>query len=367
MNEAIALLHLVRTTKNSSAEPVGIWYIDTSTVVPWYPAERDALRDRGWKALKGPAPSMLEWARYRASTSPSWRIVASSDLFTEVRPEELEGLYHTEHDAWAATVVQENNATAEMRSWEKHLDAHVGEQSQYSGWGTNRIVNAQSWWLASELVRRNPSLAAYETHPGDGMYDVLCVTTPETMSAEWSSPEHSQPITMLNRAGTVQIHLGQKVPMTFAWSEVLTAPDPHALIKRIETVAGWQPRLPAITAKRALAYRFMATLLTLTQNARIRWDVRMNYGSEAQAYPRGALDNFPGVFDAARTTTLTGAWAEPLSHFWTVRRGDEVVAVVSDSAGFFPRHGKPCSLMDQYVAGKRRIEPMVLELLGKLM
>lgn len=366
MNEAIALLHSVRTTKNSSPEPVGIWYIDKSTAIPWYPEQREAFRDRGWKALKGPAPSLLEWARYRASTSPSWRIVATSDLFAEVRPEALIGLYQTEHDAWTATVVQKKDAAAEMRTWKKHLDAHEDKQSQHSGWGVNRIVNAQSWWLASELVRRNPSLAVYETHPGDGMYDVLCVTTPDTMSAEWPSPEHSQPIAMLNRAGTVQVHLGQKVPMTFAWDEVLSAPDPHALIKRIETVAGWQPRLPATTAERALAYRFMATLLTLTQNARIRWDVRMSYGAEGHAYPRGALDGFPDVVDAARTTALTGAWAEPLSHFWTVRRGDEIVAMVSDTAMFFPRHGKPRSLMDQYIARKRRIEPIVIELLGKL-
>lgn len=366
MNEPIALLHSVRTTKNSSAEPVGIWYIDKSMAIPWYPEEREVFRDRGWKALTGPAPSMLDWAHYRARTSPSWRIVPLSDLFTDLRPEALEELYQAEHDAWAAAVLQKKNATAEMRTWEKHLDARVAEQSQYSDWGVNRIVNAQSWWLASELVRRNPSLAAYETHPGDGMYDVLCVTTPGTMSAEWSSPAHSQPIAMLNRAGTIQVHFGQKVPMTFAWDEVLTAPDPHALIKRIETVAGWQPRLPATTADRALAYRFMATLLTLTQNARIRWDVRMNYGAEGHAYPRGALNDFPDVVDAARTTALTGVWAEPLSHFWTVRRGDEIVAVVSDTAMFFPRHGKPRSLMDQYIARKRRIEPIVSELLEKL-
>ena len=29
-----------------------------------------------------------------------------------------------------------------------------------------RFVNAQSWWIAAELVRRHPELVVYEMHPG---------------------------------------------------------------------------------------------------------------------------------------------------------------------------------------------------------
>ncbi|WP_454116041.1 TY-Chap2 family putative peptide chaperone [Microbacterium aurum] len=36
-----------------------------------------------------------------------------------------------------------------------------------------RFVIAQSWWIASELVRRHPDLVIHESHPGGGMYDCL--------------------------------------------------------------------------------------------------------------------------------------------------------------------------------------------------
>lgn len=38
-----------------------------------------------------------------------------------------------------------------------------------------RMINVQSWWVASKLVRRHPQLGLIETHPGDGMYDCLSV------------------------------------------------------------------------------------------------------------------------------------------------------------------------------------------------
>lgn len=32
----------------------------------------------------------------------------------------------------------------------------------------HRLIGVQSWWLASELLRRTPGLGIIETHPGGG-------------------------------------------------------------------------------------------------------------------------------------------------------------------------------------------------------
>lgn len=50
----------------------------------------------------------------------------------------------------------------------------------------HRLVGAQSWFVASELLRRHPSMTLIETHPGGGQNDCLSVVAkgasgPETI------------------------------------------------------------------------------------------------------------------------------------------------------------------------------------------
>ena len=89
---------------------------------------------------------------------------------------------------------------------------------------------------------------------------------------------------MLNRVGTMQVHQTDglnRVPdmmMIGTWSDALRARSPHAVIKQIEDVAHLTvvARAPSSTP-RALAYRFIATLLTMTVNDRHFWDARNEF------------------------------------------------------------------------------------------
>ena len=83
------------------------------------------------------------------------------------------------------------------------MDFHIQE----------RFVIAQSWWLATELVRRNTQLRILEWHPGGGQYDALGLLD-ET---------RGKVIVSLNRRGG-RIHVEESHDFSpVEWSEVFAS------------------------------------------------------------------------------------------------------------------------------------------------
>jgi len=67
----------------------------------------------------------------------------------------------------------------------------------FGGWDDGSLLEAASWRLASELVRRHPSaVRLIRAHPGGGQYDCLCVVPHETGLEGGVN---------LNRNGTIQV------------------------------------------------------------------------------------------------------------------------------------------------------------------
>ncbi|HEY3545171.1 MAG TPA: hypothetical protein VGK17_03665 [Propionicimonas sp.] len=74
---------------------------------------------------------------------------------------------------------------------------------------------AQSWWIASELVRRNRALFVYGYHPGGGTYDCLgssseaarefpAIGRPsEPRSHVWALLRDEEPVALFDIHGTV--------------------------------------------------------------------------------------------------------------------------------------------------------------------
>lgn len=62
-----------------------------------------------------------------------------------------------------------------------------------------RMINLQSWWIASEFLRRHPEFNLFETHPGQGQYDCLTI-----LSLQRMDHRHID----LNRVGRMHIHSG---------------------------------------------------------------------------------------------------------------------------------------------------------------
>ncbi|GAA3917678.1 hypothetical protein [Microbacterium invictum] len=358
-------IHQVRRTKGARPEPVGAWEVHGTTAVPYYPPEHQKYLKRGEKALlERPTESLEEWVHFLAHKSPSWRIHNhnSESLFDTADPDVI-AAYREEH--WAfhqhVALLQEKQAAIRAAAAEAANDtAH----DMTPGWGATRIALAQSWWIASELVRRQPQLLAYEMHPGGGQYDVLCVTDPASFSPHLASGD--LPRVMLNRNGTLQVHQGAKAEVVATWIQALESPTPYSIVKDLERRAGWPPpQTTPATTKRALAYRLFASALTMTLNDRFRWDVRSEFldTSEYGAPRAGYLAAFPVAVESARTTPTLGIPGEPESHFWALRRGAETVVIVSIDGQAYFADGKQADLMTEYHKHNRRINPTTVALL----
>ncbi len=90
----VILLHSVRTRPYGKLEPVGVWEIADEGHRCFYPDGNEKYEARGSKALfDQPHVPPVEWALYRADTSPNWRILPPADaLFDEDRPVDLAAL-----------------------------------------------------------------------------------------------------------------------------------------------------------------------------------------------------------------------------------------------------------------------------------
>ena len=102
-----------------------------------------------------------------------------------------------------------------------------------SEWIDRSVLEAASWRLASELVRRHPlTTRVLHTHPGGGQYDCLTITSPTATGGT----------IQLNRNGSIQVHQRfddspdpQWEPTS--WDEYLRA-DPRAFLNVLERAAG---------------------------------------------------------------------------------------------------------------------------------
>lgn len=126
------------------------------------------------------------------------------------------------------------------------------------------VLEAASWRLASELVRRNPTvITVYQVHAVGGMADTLRVVSDGGAR------------TVLNRNGSIQVqsrhsHGGATSQAQAGaihkldWRDYLGAPDPRDLANRLTELAGLPvpQRLPASTAP-VLVFRLLAAIAGL--------------------------------------------------------------------------------------------------------
>ncbi|WP_127817835.1 TY-Chap2 family putative peptide chaperone [Microbacterium sp. CPCC 204701] len=357
----IVAIHKARTVTGLPLEPVGIWIIDGLDASAFYTPEREKYASRARKALmERPVASLEEWVIYKAHSSPNWELFDHGLLFDFGSPDAA-AIYDEVHAEYRALVDQiHSHAPHADRSAPVAGDADAAAM----GWGASRIAVAQSWWIASELVRRHPDLMVYEMHPGGGQYDVLCVAMPDQFSP---NPRHQGPRVMLNRVGTIQVHTGEEAAVVVSdWSGALEVPNPHTVIKRLESVTGWgaPPSAPATTEK-SLVYRFFASALTMLLNDRHQWDVRNEFlDSSDYASPRGLIDKFPAAIADSVGIPRLGIHGEPQSHYWALLRGNQTVAMVSMEGRVYFAGTTPRDLMADYDKAGRRLIPMTTELLN---
>lgn len=211
-----------------------------------------------------------------------------------------------------------------------------------------RIVHAQAWWIASELARRNRKVLVRHTFPFD-FYTGLEVR-------ETGSPD----FVFLNFGGAIHLlHHGQQDRI--GASVAVEAQSPHAVIQRIEEVIGWRGKASATTA-RLLAYRVIAALLALKQNARLPHTV-----TAMESWGRGDFPAEYAAFPGARTEAVNSLdQAEVPVGMWVLRADRTAIAIFSERARMYVPEQPKFDFMGQYRKSGRNLDAVISSVLARI-
>lgn len=180
-----------------------------------------------------------------------------------------------------------------------------------------RFQLAQSWWIATELVRRHPKITVIETHAGGGMYDSLSLLRDGTN------------ILTINRGGHIHAHLHPMEPVRLTCA--FLDDDAHELIWHLEKACGLSTpaKAPATTPK-TLTYRVLTYLCMATVNKSVPLDIRSAYNdtSGMGGGSRNLLPKFPIAAERARERRSDDPFGVPEHRYWLVLRDSHALAAV---------------------------------------
>lgn len=237
---------------------------------------------------------------------------------------------------------------------------------QFEGWDDGSVLEAASWRLASELVRRHPGrVRLIRGHPGGGLSDLLWLL-------EEGEVDDGGDI-RLNRNGTIQI-LGRFDGNESDWEptgwDVYLKSDPRVFLKQLEAAAGLSaPKpIPASTPI-SLTLRVLATMAAMTAKMPNPIEIESGY-FDTSGYGGGvndtAFESFAQIPRGLRETQESDGKFVPEQRFWFAKRGEEFVLALEQSNGFSwsPRRSEPLDLMREYKAAGRDTFALTLRLLA---
>jgi hypothetical protein len=188
----------------------------------------------------------------------------------------------------------------------------------------DRYIEAQAWWIASELARRTPKLRIAETDH-DEVGSSLSVYDPD-------GPIETQVILNriagINIAGDPFFHL--------EWPEIFAAPSPHEVVKRVETGLMLTPPSPAPpTNTRTIVYRTIAHILATVLNDRRSWTIRGQRPTDPSVHSEinwagdtSHLHSIENLIGRWFSDEHTGVLEEQgVTHLWALWRDLEPIAV----------------------------------------
>lgn len=225
--------------------------------------------------------------------------------------------------------------------------------SQWSSFDTDStVLEAVSWRLASELLRRHPHQARLiRGHPGSGQYDLLWIM---------QKPGSGGDI-RLDRNGKIQIwgRFDGRPEIDWQptpWDDYMRA-DPLNFLDRLETAAGLvaPDKVPTAT-ETTLTYRILAALAATAIKSVHPIEIQQGYidTSGCGGGPHPVLEKF-GIDGELLRTREDDFFTEPGYRFWIpVRDGEPLMALEQTSAtAWFPGSTKSVDVMKLYKAGYR--------------
>lgn len=191
-------------------------------------------------------------------------------------------------------------------------------------------IEAASWRLASDLVRRHPrSTRIVHTHPGGGQYDCLTITSPTATGG----------VIQLNRNGSIQVHqrfAGREEGgwMPVGWHDYL-ASDRRSFVARLESAAGLpSPRRSPPATATTLTVRVLAELAATAEAADVALEIQAGYiDSSGGGGPNSTLDAFTGIPSSLRDRRPSDLFGQPGYRFWLVQRSGRPILAFEQDQG----------------------------------
>ena len=237
---------------------------------------------------------------------------------------------------------------------------------EWMEWVDRSVLEAVSWRLASELVRRHPDTTRLiRGHPGGGQSDCL-----------WLLPNvGATGDVRLNRVGTIQVlerfdgrPEGEWLPTE--WDEYLRA-DPREFLHRLEVAAGLPvpQQVPAATPM-TLTYRVLAAIASTAIKSVHPIEIELGY-IDTSGYgggPNDALASFPAIPTELLRARDDDFYEQPGYRFWIVLRDDVPVLAFEQRHGlaWTPHHDASFSVMGLYEESRRHLLVTALKLLRKV-
>ncbi|WP_062529117.1 TY-Chap2 family putative peptide chaperone [Demequina rhizosphaerae] len=207
----------------------------------------------------------------------------------------------------------------------------------------DRFVDAQLWWVASELCRRHPRLGLIES-----VYEEVGTVVEAVGTIDGSFVRVG-----FSRAAGIAI---KDREFGVAPPALLEQVNPHAILRRIEDAHGMgKPVETPATTGVTIGYRAIAWVLGAMVNSRHSWTLRGERGSDphvlqdvswmGEAADWASLDELKGWWQLAEDD---GALYEiTVAHAWLLLRDLEPVAVL-DRYGVLRTANRSTNLLEEY-------------------
>lgn len=230
-------------------------------------------------------------------------------------------------------------------------------------WIDRSVLEAASWRLASELVRRHPlTTRILHTHPGGGQYDCLTITSP---MGDGGSVQ-------LNRKGTIQVHdrfdgrTDEQWEPT-GWDDYLRA-DPRTFLDRLERASGLPtPSHVPPSDPTTLTYRVLAALVVTAVKSVHPIDIESGQfdTSGSSGGPNDALDSFPAIPETLRRARDDDLFEQAGYRFWIALRDRVPILAFEQDEGtaWTQHHDEGFDLMGLYDLSRHNLLVVTLELL----
>lgn len=226
-----------------------------------------------------------------------------------------------------------------------------------------RMINLQSWWVASEFMRRHPELELIETHPGGDQYDCLTILVTER-------PEELH--ISLNRLGRIHAYAKEAPPFDWGrfgiqypieWSGESRLDDRRMLPRLLEQAVGLSsPSQTPVTTSKTLTFRVIYQLLLFAFNESQAWEVRnAAFGSRGSS-SYSTSDLFADIASARSSLVHYAQEAKQKESFWAVLCDNRCVGLLQENATLHRPNAEPVNLMKIYNANKRDILPTAMEI-----